>query len=248
MAPVALVTGASSGLGRSLAIELAGGGWDVAIGARRVDALSAVAREVEARGVRAFAQALDLRSESSIEEFVAGAVESLGAIKVLVNNAAVAIPGALAEQSVEELRAVFDTNLLGTLLVSRAVIRSWTVADEPRTIVFISSSQAAQATPHLLPYGASKAALEYISDGLRSELRDRQARVIVARLGTVETPFRAGFDRERAVAMVKHWQEIGMASPNRGSDRMPPEQVARAIVDCLSEPFNPFVEQISLSQ
>ena len=104
-----------------------------------------------------------------------------------------------------------------------------------------------RASKNWLPYGASKAAVEYVADGLRSELRDRRARVIVARLGTVETPFRAGFDRERAVAMLKRWQEIGMPSPNRGSDRMPPEQVARAIVECPSEPFNPFVEQISLN-
>lgn len=87
-----------------------GSGWAVcaapALAPFASIAFSAVAREVEARGVRAFAQALDLRSESSIEEFVAGVVGSLGAIETLFSNAAVAIPGALAEQSVEELVAV----------------------------------------------------------------------------------------------------------------------------------------------
>ncbi|MBW2424879.1 MAG: SDR family NAD(P)-dependent oxidoreductase [Deltaproteobacteria bacterium] len=246
MARVALVSGASSGLGRSLALELAGRGWDVAIGARRVNDLAAVAAAVEARGVRAFAQGLDLRSETSIEEFVAGAAETLGPIQLLVNNAGVAIPGAFAEQSVEELRTVFETNLVGTLLLTRAVVGSWGEPDEPRTIVFVSSSQATETTPHLLPYGASKRALEYVADGLRSELRDRQARVLTVRLGAVETPFRSDFDMERAVAMVKFWQQAGMASPNRGGDRMPPERVAAAIADCLADPFSPFVELLDL--
>jgi len=246
VARVALVSGASSGLGRSLALELAGRGWDVAIGARRVDDLSTVAAEVETRGVRAFAQRLELRSEASIEEFVSGAAETLGPIQLLINNAGVAIPGALAEQSVEELRTVLETNLVGPLLLTRAVVQSWTEPDEPRTIVFVSSSQATDTTPHLLPYGASKRAVEYVADGLRSELRDRQARVLTVRLGAVETPFRSDFDVERAQAMVKFWREAGMASPNRGSDRMPPETVAAAVADCLGKPFSPFVELLDL--
>jgi NAD(P)-dependent dehydrogenase (short-subunit alcohol dehydrogenase family) len=246
VARVALVSGASSGLGRSLALELAGRGWDVAIGARRVDDLAAVAAEIETKGARAFAQSLDLRSETSIDDFVSSAANSLGPIRLLVNNAGVAIPGAFAEQSVEELRTVLETNLVGTLLLTRAVVGSWGEPDEPRTIVFVSSSQATETTPHLLPYGASKLALEYMAEGLRTELRGRRARVLTVRLGTVETPFRSDFERERTVAMVKFWQEVGMASPNRGGDRMPPEKVAAAVADCLSEPLSPFVELLDL--
>ena len=246
MAGVALVSGASSGLGRSLALELADRGWDVAIGARRTGSLESVVKEIEGRGVRAFAHALDLRAPSSIEAFVDAADSALGPVELLVNNAGLAVPGAFAEQSRDEIQAVLETNLTGTLLLTHAVVRRWEGDAPSRTIVFVSSSQAAETTPHLLPYGASKRAIEYMADGLRSELRSLGARVLTVRLGAVETAFRSGFDRERSVAMVKFWQEIGMGSPNRGGDRMPPEQVARAIADCLSEPMSPYVETIDL--
>lgn len=249
MAPAALVTGASSGIGRALALELAGRGWDVALGARRTDALAEAAAGVEARGARAFAQALDLRSDASIEAFVPAATKALGPIHALVNDAGMAIPGALAEQTPEELRQVIDTNLTGTLQLTAAVVRSWSdrEANEGRTIVFVSSSQAGSVTPHLLPYGASKRAVEYVAEGLRSELHDRGVRVVIARLGVVETPFRAGFSGERAAAMVRHWQEVGMASPNRGRDRMPADEVAASIADCLTEPRSRFVEELRLA-
>ncbi|MBJ18443.1 MAG: SDR family NAD(P)-dependent oxidoreductase [bacterium] len=246
MAGVALVSGASSGLGRSIALELADRGWDVALGARRVERLEDLAKQIEAKGVRAYAQSLDLRSAPSIDGFVAGVSNALGPVELLVNNAGIAIPGAFSEQSVEEIRTVIETNLTGTLLLTHAVIGGWEGDETRRTIIFISSSQAVDTTPHLLPYGASKLAVEYVADGLRSELRALNAHVLTVRLGVVETPFRSAFEKGRALAMVKFWQEVGMGSPNRGGDRMAPEQVARAIAECLVKPMNPFVELLDL--
>ena len=246
MAAVAVVSGASSGLGRSLALVLADAGWDVAVGARRVERLEELTKEIEAKGVRAFAHKLDLRSASSIDAFVSGTVAALGSVELLVNNAGLAIPGALAEQSIEEIQRVIETNLTGALLLTNAVAGRWEGEDARRALVFISSSQAAEVTPHLLPYGASKRAIEYAADGLRAELRARGARVLTVRLGAVETPFRSEFETDRAVAMVQFWREAGLASPNRGGERMPAEQVARAIVSCLSGPMTPYAEFLDL--
>lgn len=246
MTRIALVSGASSGLGRSIALELAERGWDIAIGARRRESLESVAQEVVGKGVRVLAKSLDLRSESSMDQFVSAVFSELGPVDLLVNNAGVAIPGAFAEQSVEEIRMVLETNLVGTLLLTHSVIRRWEPTEGTRTIVFVSSSQATETTPHLLPYGASKLALEYVASGLRSELRSINARVLTVRLGAVETPFRSEFKHERAMAMAKFWKESGLASPNRGGNRMAPEQIARAIADCLIEPMNPYVETVEL--
>src|SRR5262249_49646956 len=83
----------------------------------------------------------------------------------------------------DEICKVFETNLIGTLLLTRAVVGTWQESESARTILFVSSGQARETTPHLLPYGASKLALEYVADGLRIELRARNVRVVTVRLG-----------------------------------------------------------------
>lgn len=109
---VALVSGASSGLGRSVAVELVAHGWDVALGARRIDALKAVAQQIESGGTRAYVQSLDLRSAASIEAFVAGARKEIGPIGLLVNNAGLAMRAAQAGAVAQRVPAVFFTQAL----------------------------------------------------------------------------------------------------------------------------------------
>ena len=242
---VAMVTGASSGIGRALCLSLARRGWDLALGARRPDALAESAALAEQCGVRTFSKTLDLQDVDSVDAFVEASSRELGSIRALINNAGVARVGPVAAQSREEIREVLETNLLGPILTSRAVIRSWSQPESGRALVFVSSSQAARPIPHLLPYGASKLALEYLADGLRLELEAQAVRVVTARIGPVETPFRSHFETDRTAAMVEAWQTAGVALPRR--QRMDPDRVADAIADSLDTRESPYLERLELN-
>ncbi|MDZ7731937.1 MAG: SDR family NAD(P)-dependent oxidoreductase [Acidimicrobiia bacterium] len=115
----AVVTGASAGIGRAVAIELGRLGWRVAIGARRTDRLLETASEIAAVGGTPFSHALDVTDERSVDEFFDAAVAAAGSVEVLVNNAGLGYLGAVAEISADRLRKMIDTNLLGALLCRR---------------------------------------------------------------------------------------------------------------------------------
>ena len=122
---MAIVTGASSGIGRAVALELAALGWPVAIGARRTDRLEEVAVDARERGGDAFVHVLDVTDPQSIAGFFAAAEAALGPVDVLINNAGVATPGWLDRVPVEALEREVATNLLGPILMSRLAISSW---------------------------------------------------------------------------------------------------------------------------
>src|SRR5438105_3124153 len=112
----AAVTGASSGIGRAVAVALGALGWNVGLGARRLDALATTAELVELEGGTAVSHPLDVTDPASVDAFF-GAVESrLGPVDALVNNAGMAVPGLLVDTDPDDLAREVDTNLLGPLL------------------------------------------------------------------------------------------------------------------------------------
>ena len=121
---VVLVTGASRGLGQSLALAFADAGADVVLAARSVAALEAVADEVRARGRRALAIPTDVTVTAEVDALVERAVQELGAVDVLVNNSGVVDAVKLVDTTDERWDRIFDTNLRGTFLCTRAVGRS----------------------------------------------------------------------------------------------------------------------------
>jgi len=244
--PIACVTGASSGLGRDIALALASWGWDVAIGARRAGALEETAELIRKAGGRAVVAKLDLRDPESIDGFVARAFDELGPVSALINNAGVSNIGALDIQDVDEIAEAVETNLVAPMLVSRATVRHWGESVPPNaTIVFISSMSAVEPTPHMLGYCASKAGLEQFAKGLRLELRPRGIRVISMRLGSIETPFRSNLPQERLGPMLEAWKRAGIPLVHRV--RMNPATVAETIVSALAAPLGAYLDEFQLN-
>ena len=153
---VAIVTGASSGLGRRFAETLAAAGAKVAATARRVDKLEEVAKEIEARGGECVPIALDVTDAESIAQCVAHANEALGLVDILVNNAGIPDAQRAHKMSLELTDAVLDTNLRGPWLLANEVARGLLAAKQPGKIVNIASMGA-------FNYGGNGAALYSIT-------------------------------------------------------------------------------------
>ncbi|MCY4566189.1 MAG: SDR family NAD(P)-dependent oxidoreductase, partial [Gammaproteobacteria bacterium] len=136
---VALVTGASSGLGYRFAQVIAASGAKVAIAARRVDRLQSLADEIRAAGGTAEAIALDMRDNESIIRAVDQAESALGTVDILVNNAGVPDAQRAHKMSLELIDTVFDTNLRGPYILSCEIARRLIAAKQPGRMVNISS-------------------------------------------------------------------------------------------------------------
>ncbi len=152
---VALVTGASRGLGQAMAVGLAHAGATLALCARDVAGLDATRAAVEAEGGRAATFAMDVLSRSSVRAAVQAAVGELGRIDILLNNAGVNVRKPVLDLSEEEWDLVVDTNLKGYFLVAQAV-GAHMVARRRGKVVNVASILATVGMAHQLPYAASK--------------------------------------------------------------------------------------------
>lgn len=237
---VAVVTGASSGVGRATTLLLARQGWNLVLGARREDALAEVATQARAAGAGVHFARLDLADERSITSFHEESRRAFGRVDALVSNAGATTPGLLVDMDPERMRDTFQVNALGPLLHWRLLIGDWMRAQVPGHIVLVSSEQVARECPYLLPYGASKIAMEYVARGLRRELHDTQIRTSVVRIGSVDTEFRRHFDPGVARRMVEAWVATGIPKPS--GNRMTPESVAVIVAVTLSAPEDLTVE------
>jgi NAD(P)-dependent dehydrogenase (short-subunit alcohol dehydrogenase family) len=157
---VALVTGASSGIGQATAELLAARGFTVFGTSRAPEKLTGSYRWLP----------LDVRSDASVEAAVQSLLEQAGRIDVLVNNAGYAQVGAIEESSLEDVQAQFDTNLLGVIRMIKAVLPVMRQQGSGR-IINVSSVVGQVAPPYLGVYATSKFALEGLSEALREEVR-----------------------------------------------------------------------------
>jgi NAD(P)-dependent dehydrogenase (short-subunit alcohol dehydrogenase family) len=168
---VALVTGASKGLGRALARVLAARGWALVLDARGVEALDAIAGELGAV-TRVVAIAGDV-ADPTHREALASAVRRLGGLDLLVNNASVLGPSpqpSLADYPLDELRRVLDVNLIAPLGLTQLVLPSLT--EHAGRVVNVSSDAAVEPYPGWGGYGSAKAALDHLSAILAAERTD----------------------------------------------------------------------------
>lgn len=225
---VALVTGASSGIGRATAVAFGALGWKVLVGARRMEPLAETAAAVTAAGGHALAHLLDVREPASIDDCLEAAADVLGPVDVLVNNAGSAWPGDIADVEPDKLADMVATNVMGSLLPTRAVVSALLERDAPGDIVFVSSDAVRQPRPGLTTYGATKAAVEHIARGLGLELEGRQIRVTTVRVGPTMTDFATGWaDSQEFADVMARWPRFGI---QRHFGVMNPEDVARAVV------------------
>jgi NAD(P)-dependent dehydrogenase (short-subunit alcohol dehydrogenase family) len=242
--PLALVTGASTGIGRATALRLAGVGWTVLAGVRTPAAGEELAAQAPEGGVRPVAlEITDPQQIAAAAARVQGepGASVAGGLDALVNNAGVGVGGPIELVDDAELRRQFDVNVFGQLAVTRALLPALRRARG--RIVFISSIGGLVATPFLAPYAASKHAIEAFADAARVELRSSGVQVALVEPGSVATPI---WDKSReAAAELEIPPELRAqyghvpaamrkAIEDTGRRGVPPEEVARRIESALS--------------
>ena len=207
-----IVTGASSGIGRALALRASNAGFATVLVARNAGALETLASRIHAGGGLCATLALDVRDSGAASAIVSTAVQRYGRIDVLVNNAGIAGSGNLLQQSDEELQAQWETHVLAPLRLAR-----WALPEVLKTggqLFFFGSGVARVPTPGLGAYPPAKAAVRALTTQLRRELRGSGVAVTYVDPGAVDTPF-----MERA----------GMQGPPKGLT-ISPQTVADRIV------------------
>ena len=215
MQPVAVITGASSGIGAATAIRLAGAeaGYHVVLTARRAERIDAVAERIRAEGGSAQACVLDVTDRAAVDSFA----DSLGRCDVLVNNAGGAFGAeTVAESDPADWRAMYEVNVLGTLNVTQALLPPL-IASGDGTIVVMGSTAGFVAYEGGGGYVAAKHAQHAIAGTLRLELYDQPVRVIEIAPGMVRTEEfavnRYRGDEERAAAVY-----AGVSKPLTAED------------------------------
>jgi NAD(P)-dependent dehydrogenase (short-subunit alcohol dehydrogenase family) len=186
---VAMITGASQGLGRALALAYAKEGAQVVINSRSEEAIRQVAEEAESTGAEVLALAADVSKSADVEKMVGAAVERFGMIDVLVNNAGVLGPRvAIEEYPKDEWRRVIDANLTGSFLVSKAVIEHM---PEGGSIVNVVSGVSVEGRAKWGAYSVSKFGVEGLTQILAAELEERGIRANAVDPGGMRTEMRA---------------------------------------------------------
>ena len=186
---MALVTGASQGLGRALALAYAREGASLALNSRSEEGLRPVAEEAEKLGAEALALAADVSRGAEVERMVGAVVDRFGRVDVLVNNAGLLGPRVRIEEYPEdEWRRVIDANLTGPFLVSRAVIPHLA---EGASIVNVVSGVSVEGRAEWGAYSVSKFGVEGLTQILAAELKGRGVRVNAVDPGGMRTDMRA---------------------------------------------------------
>ncbi len=220
-----MVTGASQGIGRACAIELAKAGAQVALAARNAAKLAEVAAEIASAGGTAAPFALDISSEESIKECAKAVVAHFGKMEILVNNAGITRDGLSMRMKRSDWDDVLTTNLTGAFLMTQAVMSPMLKARWGRVVNITSvvgeTGQAGQAN-----YAASKAGLIGLTKSLARELASRSITVNAVAPGYIETPMTAVLDDKQREAMLT---QVPLARPGTDAD------IAHAVTFLASE-------------
>jgi 3-oxoacyl-[acyl-carrier protein] reductase len=198
---IALVTGASQGIGRACALELARAGTTVVLAARNQAKLADVAEEIASSGGQAAAFALDVSSEESIKEGAKAVLAQFGKVEVLVNNAGITRDGLMMAMKRPDWDDVLATNLTGAFLLTQALLRPM-LKNRWGRIVYISSVVGRTGQAGQVNYAASKAGLIGLTRSLAREVASRGITVNAVAPGYIETPMTAVLDEKQRTAMM----------------------------------------------
>ena len=201
---VALVTGASSGLGRHFSFVLAQHGVKVGAAARRLDALQSVAREIASGGGSCVAASLDVTSSESVKSAFDQIEQKLGPVDIVVNNSGVSVSKAVLEHTEEDWDNVVDVNLKGAFLVATEAARRMRDSQRGGTIINIESILSFRQAGSVAAYAASKAGLSQLTRSMALELARYRIRVNGIAPGYFATDMnREFFDTEPGRALMK---------------------------------------------
>jgi NADP-dependent 3-hydroxy acid dehydrogenase YdfG len=224
---VALVTGASSGIGEAAAVALSAAGAVVALSARRADRLADIAGRIEAHGGRAIVIPGDVTEEAVAEQAIAETVGRFGRLDILVNSAGIIQAGGVENANTPEWRRVMDVNFFGTLHCCKAAVPHMR-AQGGGDIINISSTSGRRSAALFGAYAPSKHALNAMSEGLRQEVGGHGIRVCVIEPGATATEVaEAMSDPKFREAMRAHVHKDGAVMP---------ADIAEAIVFVASLP------------
>ena len=205
---IALVTGASSGLGRHFANVLADSGASVALAARRLDRLRELASEIENRGGRAVSYEMDVSEPQTISRTFDQVEGELGTVDLLVNNAGIAIAEPAIQVDEDEWDRVLNTNLKGAWLVAQQTAQRLIAAGKPGSIINIASILGYRVAKGVSPYAASKAALVQLTQALALEWAHQQIRVNAIAPGYFLTEMNQEFFQHKSSASEAIIQNI----------------------------------------
>jgi 3-oxoacyl-[acyl-carrier protein] reductase len=199
---IALVTGASQGIGRACALELAKAGATVALAARNEAKLAEVAAEIEAAGGKAAAFALDVANEESIKSGAKAVIERLGKVEILVNNAGITRDDLMMRMKRSDWDDVLGTNLTGAFLLTQALLRQM-MKNRWGRIINITSVVGRTGQEGQVNYAASKAGMIGFTRSLAREVASRGITVNAVAPGYIETPMTAVLDEKLRAKMIE---------------------------------------------
>jgi NADP-dependent 3-hydroxy acid dehydrogenase YdfG len=185
---VALITGAGRGLGREIALAFAQAGADIVATARTKAQVEDTTEEIKALGRRALSIVTDVRQEDQVRAMADQALKEFGQVDILVNNAGMSVYGSFVEQKAANWQAMINTNLMGTILCTHAILASM-LARGQGLIINISSVAGIHGLPNEAVYCASKHGVKGFTDALAMELKDKGVRVCGIYPGGMNTPF-----------------------------------------------------------
>jgi NAD(P)-dependent dehydrogenase (short-subunit alcohol dehydrogenase family) len=224
---VALITGASQGIGRAIALALAAEKCDLIVTARDVPRLKALQKELSRKKIRVLAMACYVSDPVSVGELFAAVKKRFRRLDILINNAGVGHAGLpVAELPVEAWREVIETNLTGTFLVTKAALP---LMKRRSAIVNNLSVAAKKVFPGSSAYNASKHGALAFTNSLREELRERGIRVIALLPGATDTAI---------------WEALWPEAPRK--KMMSAATVAKALVSAISVPDDGTVEELTI--
>ena len=237
---VALVTGASSGIGEQTAVSLAELGADVVVAARRADRLDALVERITGKGGNALAVAADVTDEAQAQAAVAGAVERFGRLDTVIANAGVMLLGQIADADTGEWRRMIELNVLGAMYTAHAALPHLLAAaeQEPRRVAdLVITSSVAGRTVRLGSgvYNASKHAVGAFAEALRQEVTQRHVRVSLIEPGAVETELVSHNNPQVQEQMSQRFAEM---------ERMSADDIARAIAFVVTSPRHMAVNEM----
>ena len=234
---VVVITGASSGIGESIAKLLARHQAKVVIGARRKNRIDAVVKEISAAGDKAVGFPVDVTKRPEVEALIKGAVDSFGRVDVLVNNAGIMPIAPIPLLKVDEWERQIDINIKGVLYGVAAVLPQMQKQKSGHIINITSVFGIKVFAPGATVYCATKAAVRTLTEGLRMELHSENIRCTMISPGAVASELPSGTSDPSSAKFLKDFYE---------KTAMPADSVARAVLYAIQQPAEVEIDEMVL--